>query len=80
MNGGLSYRTAAMVQSLSFELHLSDGFDDDDAAKNGVDRGRKVVQRRASSRTASELKRPGFGSDSSEGESDHAQEVRPAVA
>ena len=26
------------------------------------------------------LKRPGFGSDSSEGESDHAQEVRPAVA
>ena len=26
------------------------------------------------------MKRPGFGSDSSEGESDHAQEVRPAVA
>ena len=26
------------------------------------------------------VKRPGFGSDSSEGESDHAQEVRPAVA
>ena len=41
MNGGLSYRTAAMVQSLSFELHLSDGFD-----------GRQVVQRRAQARTA----------------------------
>lgn len=43
-----------MVHNPSFELPLSDGFDDDDAGKNGVDRGRKVVQRGASSRTASE--------------------------
>ena len=37
-----------------------------------VDVGRETLRRW--------VKRPGFGSDSSEGESDHAQEVRPAVA
>ncbi len=50
----MSHRPAPVVQNPSFELHRSDGFDDDDAGKNGVDRGRKVVQRGASSRTASE--------------------------